>query len=363
MLDSKTTMQQLCLAAIGLLLGFASVGNSADTVWVNATDLGIEGQGWTKTKATYDRLPAKAEGKVRSAVWSLSRHSAGLRVRFQTDATAIKARWKVTSPTLAMPHMPATGVSGLDLYAKTNDGFRWAGVGRPSKQQSEATLISGMTSELREFMIYLPLYNGVESLEIGVPSTALIKKAAPEEAKPIVYWGTSITHGACASRAGMTHSAILGRRLHRPFINLGFSGNGRLEPEVASLVAELDAAVFVLDCLPNLTSPAVGKLTEPAVRIIREKHPKTPIVMAEDRTYANAWLVPAKAKRHADSRREFRAAYERLVESGVDNLYYLTGPVQLGGDSEDTVDSSHPTDLGFMRMADAFEKVLAPLVD
>lgn len=344
------------LASLAIVLAVSTA--SAETVWIDALKLGVEGQGWSETKAPYDRLPAKAEGVVRKPVWSLSRHSAGLRVRFVTNATTISARWKVTSPSLAMVHMPATGVSGLDLYAKTEKGFRWAGVGRPTKQETTTTLIAGMTGETREFLVYLPLYNGVESLEIGVPSEAIIKKAPTETAKPIVYWGTSITHGACASRPGMTHSAILHRRLNRPFINLGFSGNGRLESEVAELVAEIDASIYVLDCLPNLTAPDIAARTVPAVKIIRKQRPNTPIIMAEDRTYANAWLLSKQAKRNTDSRKAFRKAYEELVEGGVEKLYYLPGESQLGDDSDDTVDSSHPTDLGFLRMADSFEKVI-----
>ncbi|QDU93652.1 SGNH/GDSL hydrolase family protein [Lignipirellula cremea] len=353
-----------CLVLSLLLCGASSVA-AAEMVWIDLHQLGVEGQAWKEVKAPYDRLPAKAEGVVRDPVWSLSRHSAGMAARFVTDATEIHARWTLTSPNLAMSHMPATGVSGVDLYVRTDEGWRWLAVGRPSAQTNSVTLVSGLSPGVREYLLYLPLYNGVSSVEVGVPAANVIKKAPPRPkhlAKPILFWGTSITHGACASRPGTTHSAILGRRFDRPIINLGFSGNGKMEPEVAQLAAELDPAVYVIDCLPNMNASEVEQRVEGLVEILRKAHPTTPIVLAEDRTYANAFLIPSKAERNATSRVALRAGFERLQKKGVKHLYYLPGDTQLGADGDDTVDSSHPNDLGFMRMADAFDKVLRPLL-
>lgn len=124
-------------------------------------------------KRWFDRLPAKAEGKVTPAVWSLSRDSAGMMVRFQTDAKSIHARYTLSKTNLAMPHMPATGVSGLDLYARNDQGeWRWVQVTRPNSAKVEAVIISDLAPGLREYAAYLPLYNGIESLEIGVPAGA-----------------------------------------------------------------------------------------------------------------------------------------------------------------------------------------------
>ena len=353
-----------------LVAGHAHAGEKkpaadAGVQWHDLRTLGIEGQGWTDTKAPYDRLPGKAEKLVRDAVWGLSRHSAGLCARFVTDAPAIQARWTVTSNRLAMPHMPATGVSGLDLYVKTEDGdWRWLGVGQPKDVTTTATLVQGLPAGTREYLLYLPLYNGVTSVEVGVPAGHSIKKAGPYPAgrKPIVFYGTSITQGGCASRPGMVHTAILGRRLHAPIINLGFSGNGRLEPELARLLGEVDASVYVLDCLPNMTGKVVAERAEPFVRLLREARPDTPIVLVEDRSYASAFLVAAQKQRNADSRAALKAAHTRLVQAGIGGLTYLPGDDLLGDDGEGTVDSSHPTDLGFLRQAAAFEKVVRPLL-
>ncbi len=329
--------------------------------------LGLEGQGWKDVKDPFDRLPAKAEGKVRDAVWNLSRQSAGLCVRFVTDATTIQGRWTLTGQNLAMPHMPATGVSGLDLYVRNKEGDRWQwlGVGQPKQQTNTATLATGLPEGKREFLLYLPLYNGVSSVEIGLPKESKLEKAPPRPEgrdKPIVFYGTSITQGGCASRPGMVHTAILGRRLDVPVINLGFSGNGKMEPEVGELLAELDAAAYVIDCLPNLNARDVEERTEPLVRALRKARPKTPIVLVEDRTYANAPLLPAVQKRNDDSRAALKKAYEHMRADVVGGLVYVPGDKLLGDDGEATVDSSHPTDLGFVRQADAFESYLKPLL-
>jgi lysophospholipase L1-like esterase len=159
----------------------------------------------------------------------------------------------------------------------------------------------------------------------------------------------------------MVHTAILGRRLNRPVINLGFSGNGKMEAEVAALVAELDAAVFVIDCLPNMVAAEVAERVKPLVHTLRGAHPTTPIVLAEDRTYGNAFLVESSRQRNETSRAALSKAFEDLKAEGVRDLHYLPGDDQLGDDNLGTVDGSHPTDLGFMRMADAFERVLEPL--
>lgn len=344
----------------------ARVAEGDETRWYDIRELPVEGRGWSETRSFYDRLPAKAEGVVRDPVWSLSQHSAGMRVRFVTDATAIQAHWKLRGGSLALPHMPATGVSGLDLYARDDQGrWRWVANGRPTQFPDNQQLLAGsLDGAAREYCLYLPLYNGVETVELGLPAQATLRQPPdyPAGVRPVVFYGTSITQGGCASRPGMTYAAILGRWLDLPTINLGFSGNGKMEPEMAQLLAELDPSVYVLNCLPNMSPDEVTERIEPFVRALRAAHAETPIVLAEDRSYANASWQPALRERNASSRAALRGAYERLLQAGVTGLHYAPGDSQLGADGEDTVDGSHPTDLGFLRMAEAFRPVLAPLV-
>lgn len=328
-------------------------------VWHDVRDWGVEGKGWSDTAKYFDRLPARAEGKVRDAVWSLSRHSAGMLVRFRSDAQAFWADYTVTSSTLAIPNMTAIGVSGLDLYAEDPQGnWRWLSVVRPTDQHMETEIISGLLPGERGYTLYLPLYNGTESLKIGVPEGASFEPIPPRTDRPLLFYGTSITHGASASRPGMPHPAILGRRFRRPVINLGFSGNGRMEKEVGDFLCELDPGVFVIDCLPNMTGPEVTERAEPLVRQLRAARPETPIVLVEDRTYPNAPFIPSRQSRHELARAALKKAFQNLQQAGVGKLSYLEGEKLLGDDREDTTDGSHPSDLGFVRQADAFEPVL-----
>jgi hypothetical protein len=340
-----------------------------DTIpWHDIRHLDVEGKGWTETKSFFDRLPAKAEGVVRGPVWSLSLDSAGMCVRFVTDANEIQARWELRSKSLAMPHMPATGVSGLDLYVKeANAKWKWLAVGRPTQfPVNSVTLVKDIPEGTREYLLYLPLYNGVSSVEIGIPNGYALWKAPPypDNRQPIVFYGTSITQGGCASRTGMVHTAIIGRRLNYPVINLGFSGNGRMEPEMGDLLAELDPSVYVLDCLPNMDGKAVAERVEPFVRKLRRAHPDTPVLFVEDRTYSDAFMIQERKQRNTENRRALRKVYSRLTAEGDKHLHYLHGGRLLRDDRDNlaTVDGSHPTDLGFMRQADAFCEVLEPIL-
>ena len=333
----------------------------ADTAWHDDTKWGVEGRGWgqEERKRWFDRLPAKAEGKVTPAVWNLSRDSAGMMVRFKTDATAIFARYKLSKANLALTAMPATGVSGLDLYARDEKGhWRWVMVTKPDKQNVEQLIMGGLTPGLREYCAYLPLYNGVESLEIGVAKGAAFEGLAPRSEKPIIFYGTSITHGADASRPGMVHTAILGRRLEMPVMNVGFSGNGKMDAAVGELLCEQDASVYVIDCLPNMGPAEVTAKCEPLVRQLRAAKPGTPIVLVEDRRNTNSWITPARDKFHTDNHAALKAAYDRLKSAGVDRLYYIGGDHLYGDDADGATDGSHASDLGFMRQADIFEPVL-----
>lgn len=333
--------------------------------WTDAKKLTVEGLGFKDVKAPYDRLPGRAEGVVRPEVWNLSRDSAGVVVRFMAESPAIHARWTLTGQTLAGPNMTAIAASGLDLYAKTDAGqWRWLGFGRPAYPESNQPLISGIPRTRREFMLYLPLRNGVASIEIGVVKGGTIAPGPPRAAgrKPMVFYGTSITHGASASRAGMTHVAMLGRTFDREVINLGFSGNGRMEPEVLNFVAELDPAVFVLDCLPNMGPKEVSERTVPGVKILRKAHPETPILLVEDRNYEDGWLIETRRKRNDDNHAALREAYAALQAEKVPHLYYLKADNLLGQDGEGTIDASHPTDLGFVRQAAEFERALRPIL-
>lgn len=353
---------------VGLFASCASAQTVAEAertvVWHNLARLPLEGKGWSDaaTKHRYDRLPAKAEGVVRAPVWTLAQDSAGMRYRFITDATFIRARWTVRKANrLALAHMPATGVSGVDLYVRdTDDAWHFLAVGRPEAAAAEQTLIRGLASKSREYLLHLPLYNGVDSVEIGLPAGATFTAAPARYAgrKPIVFYGTSILQGGCASRPGMAYPSIISRTLDWPTVNLGFSGNGKTEPEMAGLLAELDPAAYVLDSLPNLDLAQTKERVEPLIQTLRAKHPQTPIVLVENVTYSDSGFVESRRRKVTEVNAVLRKLYEKLRAAGDRHIHYVHTSHLLGGDGEDTVDGTHPTDLGFQRMAQG----IAPVV-
>ena len=319
----------------------------------------IAGKGWMKTVSRFDRLPAVAEKKVRPPVWKLSRDSAGMSVDFTTDADSLAVRWTLLSPQLAKPHMAATGVSGVDLYVRQGEGWQFVATARPTKfPTNESTLAVGLGKGEKRYRLYLPLYNGVGSLGIGAPKEAAFAWDKPDAEPPIVFYGTSITQGGCASRPGMAYPAILGRRLDRPVINLGFSGNGRLEPEMAELLGDLDPALYVIDPLPNNFPQQAAHRLPKFLEIIREKRPTTPILLAGGPRYADSPALPARAERVAAADRVTEKVVQDRRSKGDARLYFVAGSDLAANGGEGTVDGTHPTDLGFMLMADDLEPAI-----
>lgn len=359
-----------------VLLTTQSYAQSTRFTWWNPQSSAfavIEGQAWSKElKNPYDRLPARAEKSVREQVWGLSNQSAGLMVRFRANSPEVRIRYTVGGKH-ALPHMPATGVSGVDLYAVGSDGdLRWCA----GKYAFGDTITYDFRNlapndnyhkKGREYRLYLPLYNSVKWLEIGTPDGTEFTPLAVRPEKPIVIYGTSIAQGACASRPGMAWTSILGRKMDRPLINLGFSGNGRLEPEVVDLVAEIDAKVFVLDCLPNLTirpdsklgltTQEIKKRVLNSVATLRRKRPDAPIVLAEHAGYTDEAINPQSKHFFVEVNEVLREAFSELKSQGLKDIH-LIPKADFGMDLESTVDGTHPTDLGMMHYAEGYEKHL-----
>jgi lysophospholipase L1-like esterase len=365
------------LSALFLLLIFLAHFSFAQTTtfkWWNpqsAPFTVLEGQAWPKElKGPYDRLPKRAEGVVPGPVWNLAHQSAGVMLRFRSDASEIKVRYVVEGKH-ALPHMPATGVSGLDLYGISSDGdWRWCAARytfgdtivynfRNIEQNDKYHKLG------REYRLYLPLYNSVKWLEIGTPEGAILNPLPVRPDKPIVVYGTSIAQGACASRPGMAWTGILGRKLDDPLINLGFSGNGRMEKEMIDLLAEIDAKIYVIDCLPNLTirgDPKTDVAPEEiqkrclyAVHTLRAKHPEVPIVLAEHAGYTDEAINPLNRKYYQQVNEILQTSFKALQEERISGIY-LIPKADFEQDIETMVDGTHPSDLGMMRYAVGYEK-------
>ncbi|MCC6682050.1 MAG: SGNH/GDSL hydrolase family protein [Phycisphaeraceae bacterium] len=330
--------------------------------WFDARDLGVLGRGFDDTESFYDRLPARAKDVVTEPVWSLSHDTAGMNVQFETDATSLEVRFSPRDESLAMNHMPATGVSGVDLYVydEQQQRWRWCGLDRKglAYPKSNYHLFANRPARMRRFMLYLPLYNGLTQLEIGVPREATLNKVAPSPDLPLCFYGTSITQGGCASRPGMAYPAIISRRLNMPHFNFGFSGNGRMHLEMARFLAELNVAIYILDSLPNMVAADITERYAAFVDILRQTHPDTPIVLIESIHYQNEHLLP-NSRRTFDSNAALNVEYNKMLDKGVAGLSLVRGEDLLGHDNEATVDGTHATDLGFMRISDVLTPHIA----
>jgi len=299
----------------------------------------------------YDRLPYSLKDQVREPVWKLSRASAGLSISFITNSTSIQVKWTVLHD-LQMNHMAETGIKGLDLYVLQDNSWRYLNTARPSGQSSEFLLISNMSHEFRKYRLYLPLYDGVVDLQVGIDPDSEIRKPEPVKAKPIVFYGTSITQGGCASRPGMVHTNILSRKLSRYCINFGFSGNGKMEQPIVELIAEIDPAFYVIECLPNMKPVEISERTIPLVHTIRIHHPSTPVLLVENFEYDAAILDHKLHANVQEKNQVLKREYKKIQGMKIPNVYYIDSMGAAGLDHEGTVDGIHFTDLGFIRYAD-----------
>lgn len=326
--------------------------------WIDGKTLPIEGRAFSDTDHWYDRLPSNVTSNVNGGVRSMKHHTSGMSFRFKTDSKKLAFKWIPYKSGLSMDHMPSTGVSGIDVYRFDTAAGKWryAATGRIRDAKKGGSLTIGWTPG-DDCLVNLPLYNGVKSFSLGIEPDATVKAARPHAsgiAKPVVFYGTSITHGGCASRPGMSFVNIAGRALDVPVVNLGFSGSGVMEFEMSEHLARIDASCYVLDCIWNMGSvsdrPRRGRNVEdnyePFIRNLRAKRPGVPIVMAEQCDVFN------KAPNAKD--KFVRSLYEKLVAEGWKDLVYLPKDGMYPDDLEGTVDGCHPNDWGMINLAKAF---------
>lgn len=283
----------------------------------------------------------------------LSKSTAGFNIMFKTNASSIHLKWKLRAHKILW-NMTPMAVNGMDLYGWNGEKWQFVSSARPSDVNNSATFIENLDGEMRNYRIYLPLYTGVEKIEIGVDKESTIQPAddAYIPKGKIALYGSSITQGASASRPGMTFSSILGRKLKMDIFNLGFSGSGKMEIEVADVLSKIKPDLFILDCVPNPSVKQIKNRTIPFVERIRKSNPNIPILMVESLFRENGYWDHKKGETVKDQNAAFRKAYQSLKSKGIDQIYYLNNDDIVGRDHEATIDGVHFTDLGHVRMAD-----------
>lgn len=328
----------------------------------------LAGFPWFPEDKAYCRLPVEPAYPIPDPVKTLSYCTAGGQMRFRTNSTKLEIDVELTAPA-NMYHMPATGQCGFDCYVSIPSGeLKYCGTTRYDHAQVKyrSTLYENMEPEMREVIINFPLYQGVNDVLIGIDNNAEIEgPTAYATDKKAIFYGTSITQGGCASRPGMAYTNILSRWLNMECINLGFSGNGRGEPEVAHIISEIgNPACLILDYDSNCPSAEHLKVTLPDfINIYRSVHKDVPILVLSRIRYAS-YNHNSQVRLESSKRR--KAQFETVKEfksKGDDNIYFVNGSTLMGDYFEEmTVDGVHPTDLGFFKMAEGLYPILKTIL-
>ncbi len=329
--------------------------------WIDGRRLPIEGRAFADVEHYYDRLPANVTTNVNAGVRNMKHHTSGMMFRFSTDSKKLSFKWKPWKDGLAMDHMPSTGVSGIDVYRWDAKKEKWLYVktGRIHNAVKGGNLSISWTPGT-PCLVNLPLYNGIKEFTLGIDPEAKLEALPPRKSgvnKPVVFYGTSITHGGCCTRPGLAFVNRVGRDLDVPVVGLGFSGSGVMEFEMSEHLARIDASCYVLDCLWNMSltekerpgRSVIGNY-EKFIRNLRAKRPGVPIVMAEQ---CDVYMDDPNGKDIF-----IRKLYQKLVAEGWTNLVYLPKTEMYTGDMEGTVDGCHPNDLGMESMSKAFGKAV-----
>lgn len=347
----------LSILPMALIIAKAFSQEVSNMVWRVVSEPGFQIDGlpfWGENEGEFWRFPKRAQSVTPEGAWQQARFPSGGRIRFRTDTSSLAIRLEY----LALPNMRnmhAFGQAGVDAYV---DGHYVASVAPRKETQVEEFFFKGQERQEREITLYLPLYMGVSVKAIGMDFDAsLIAPSSFAVDKPVVYYGTSITQGGCASRPGLSYQAILSRRLNIDFVNFGFSGAGKGEPEVAQVISEVSASCFVLDFAQNSKdAESLQKVYLPFIEIIRSQHPETPIVCTTPIYMAPETVLTNVHPEQPKMREVIRDAVQSRVEAGDRNIQLVEGFSLLGPEQADGfVDGVHPNDLGFYWMAEALE--------
>lgn len=345
---------------------------------VNALDLRVINKGWKNTSRDYTRLPAWLEDSVRPTLWERSQCSAGIAVRFATNSTAVGVKYRLLWNT-HLPHMADTGLKGTDLYIyepgqpafEGDTRWRHVNTNRPSSKKeqmwNDKIYVENMDTTMKEFMIYFPLYDGVEELYVMVDSGAVITPGAPgliSSDRRVVAYGTSILQGGCASRTGMASTNIISRNLNCEVVNIGISGEAKMDFPMARALASIeDVDLYLLDPVPNCTKMQCDTLTYDFVNILRKLRPEVPVVIVEGPIYPYARYDSFFGGYLPEKNEALKANYEKLKAENPDNLYYVDSVNLDGVEDDGTVDGIHLTDLGFKYYAEKLTPVLRSILD
>ena len=345
---------------LSFLLLYLWCCSSAHAQAVKYQRLFIHGKALPNTNV-YHRIDTVKYPNIPSAVKKLLVQPAGLFVSFKTNSTFISAKWCVTAKNVSL-NMTAIANKGLDLYIKKDNKWQFAGIGRPSATCSEEKVVENMDNSVKECILYLPVWDEVKNLEIGVSTDATIEELPNPFQKKILVYGSSIVQGASASRPGMAYPARLSRNTGLNFINLGLSGNAKMESSVANMLSGIAADAYILDCVPNSLPVEIKQRTAYLVNSIRNKRPNAPIIVIQSVIREHGYWNQTAGNRVKAQNEQIAEEVANLQNNGVENLYLITADNLLGNDHEATIDGTHPSDLGFDRILQKLQPAISGIL-
>lgn len=345
---------------LSLLLCFWCFSTHAQSV--KYQKLFVQGKALPNTNV-YHRIDTANYSNIPQEVKRLLTHPAGLFVSFKTNSDVIWAKWCVGNKRVSN-NMTAIAQKGLDLYIKKGGKWQFAGVGKPDITQTcnEYKIVENMDNSEKECLLYLPLWDEVKDLQVGVSPNATIEELPNPFQKRILIYGSSIAHGASASRSGMAYPARLSRNTGLNFINLGLSGAAKMEYAVADMLSGIDADAYILDCVPNSSPDEIKARTAYLVNSIRYKHKTAPIIVVQSVIREHGYFNKNVGNWVKDQNAQIAKQVADLQKNGVKNLYFIMADNLLGSEHDATVDGTHPNDLGFDKMIQKMQPIILDIL-
>ena len=351
--NSKFTMKQIfrtfaIIAAIAIF-GTQSLSAAIKCQYVDASTLTVINKAQENEPVLQRLDPNKYE--MRKGIRNSMKLSTGIAVLFTTDSRNIHAKWTTISKKFCGNNMTPIFHSGLDLYIRENGKWIFAGVARPKingSNEHEFTVVKKMAEGKKECMLYLPMFNGVSALEIGVDEGATIAPLASPFKHRIFFVGSSITHGASACRPGASYVARIGRILNAETPNIGVSGQCKLDDYYADIVCDSKADAFVFDTFSNSTAKIIDERVYNFVKRIVAAHPNTPLIFLQTLKRDIGRFDLASRKRNDDQRAAADKWMKQICKE-FKNVYFIDHAFAIGDDGEGTIDGTHLNDLGVQR--------------
>ncbi len=355
-------MKRFLLLVAALLSAGLHLTRAQELRYVDASTLTIINKAQPDRGPAFERLDVGRYPDLPKTVNRYFRYATGLAVVFRTDSRNIRARWSTVE---RLPRANNTLICqrGLDLYIRRGGEWIFAGVGSPNNKglDTEAPVAVNMAEGEKECLLYLPLFDRLTSLEIGVDADASIEPLENPFRRKVVVLGSSITHGSGASRPGMAYPARLERRTGLQFVNLGVSGLCKMEPFFARIIADTEADAFLFDTFSNPSGEQIDERLADFVRTIRQAHPDVPLIFLQTEVRETGNFNERKRRFEAKKREAAVRGMKKLLKKDP-NIYFIDPGMPLGDDHEATVDGVHPTDLGYTRIIDCIEPQISRII-